>query len=41
MNVTNTKQLTEKQEDLVGIEARAIFVKKFTDDFWHFSFAGN
>ena len=40
MTVTNTKQLTETQEELVAQEARAIFEKKFTEDFWHFSFEG-
>ena len=40
MTITNTTELTIKQEDNVSLLVRDIFEEKFTNDFWHFSFEG-
>lgn len=40
MTITNTTQLNVNQEDNVCLTVREIFVKKFTDDYFHFSFEG-
>jgi len=40
MTITNTTQLTIKQEDNVYSLVKDIFEERFTEDFWHFSFEG-
>jgi len=40
MVITNTTQLTANQYENAYLTVREIFEKKFTDDFWHFSFEG-
>ena len=40
MTITNTTQLNVNQEENVYLAVKELFVKKFTDDYWHFSFEG-
>ena len=40
MVITNTTQLTLKQEDNVHEIVTEIFERKITNDIWHFSFEG-